>query len=185
MVVLLIMAILLAIAIPTFLGVSGSANDRAAQSNLNTALTNVKSFYNSNSQTFGTSAATLVGSISTQEPSISWTTGASGSSGTISVDVAADGNAVVLAALAKTNTCWYVIDNEVDETGAATPPSWEGATQPPPTGAVDTLKPGTFYGSTNVGGSSATKCTADSAGSATSWNNVQAGQQGFQSAPAA
>ena len=39
MVVLLILAILLAIAIPTFLGVTGGANDRAAQSNLNTALT--------------------------------------------------------------------------------------------------------------------------------------------------
>ena len=39
MVVLLILAILLAIAIPTFLGVTKSANDRAAQSNLNTALT--------------------------------------------------------------------------------------------------------------------------------------------------
>ena len=38
MVVLLILAILLAIAIPTFLGVTKSANDRAAQSNLNTAL---------------------------------------------------------------------------------------------------------------------------------------------------
>ena len=36
MVVLLILAILLAIAIPTFLGVTKSANDRAAQSNLNT-----------------------------------------------------------------------------------------------------------------------------------------------------
>ena len=42
MVVLLILAILLAIAIPTFLGVTGGANDRAAQSNLNTALTTAK-----------------------------------------------------------------------------------------------------------------------------------------------
>ncbi len=45
MVVLLIIAILLAIAIPTFLGVSGSANDRAAQSNLTNALTEVKALY--------------------------------------------------------------------------------------------------------------------------------------------
>ena len=37
MVVLLIIAILLAIAIPTFLGVTGSANDRASQSNLTNA----------------------------------------------------------------------------------------------------------------------------------------------------
>src|SRR5665213_1992851 len=42
MVVLLILAILLAIAIPTFLGVTKSANDRAAQSNLNTGMLNAK-----------------------------------------------------------------------------------------------------------------------------------------------
>src|ERR1700689_5035634 len=50
MVVLLILSILLAIAIPTFLGVTKSANDRAAQSNLNTALTTVKSYFENNSQ---------------------------------------------------------------------------------------------------------------------------------------
>src|ERR1039458_10064870 len=52
MVVLLIMAILLAIAIPTFLGVTKSANDRAAQSNLNTAMLNAKAAYQSNSQSY-------------------------------------------------------------------------------------------------------------------------------------
>ncbi len=55
MVVLLILAILLAIAIPTFLGVTKSANDRAAQSNLNTALLNAKAQYQQNSQTYPTS----------------------------------------------------------------------------------------------------------------------------------
>src|ERR1700726_1443014 len=45
MVVLLIIAILLAIAIPTFLGVTGSANDRAAQSNLTNGLTEAKALY--------------------------------------------------------------------------------------------------------------------------------------------
>jgi len=40
LVVLLIIGILLAIAIPTFLSVTKSANDTAAQSNLQTALTN-------------------------------------------------------------------------------------------------------------------------------------------------
>ncbi len=52
MVVLLILAILLAIAIPTFLGVTGGANDRAAQSNLNTALTTVKAAAANNNQTY-------------------------------------------------------------------------------------------------------------------------------------
>ena len=52
MVVLLILAILLAIAIPTFLGVTGGANDRAAQSNLNTALTTAKAAAANNNQTY-------------------------------------------------------------------------------------------------------------------------------------
>src|SRR5664279_2517416 len=69
MVVLLILAILLAIAIPTFLGVTKSANDRAAQSNLNTAMINAKAAYQSNSQTYaGVTTATL----SSAEPSLSF-----------------------------------------------------------------------------------------------------------------
>ncbi len=56
MVVLLILAILLAIAIPTFLGVTKSANDRAAQSNLNTALLNAKAQYQQNSQAYPATA---------------------------------------------------------------------------------------------------------------------------------
>ena len=58
MVVLLILAILLAIAIPTFLGVTKSANDRAAQSNLNTALINAKTIFQGNNQGY---ALTTVG----------------------------------------------------------------------------------------------------------------------------
>ena len=58
MVVLLILAILLAIAIPTFLGVTKSANDRAAQSNLNTALVNAKSIFQNNSQSYALAGGT-------------------------------------------------------------------------------------------------------------------------------
>ena len=56
MVVLLIIAILLAIAIPTFLGVSGSAKDRAAQSNLTTALTDTIAYYQ-NTQNYDASSS--------------------------------------------------------------------------------------------------------------------------------
>src|SRR5437588_44565 len=45
MVVVLIIAILLAIAIPTFLGSRSKAQDRAAQSNLRNALTAEKTYY--------------------------------------------------------------------------------------------------------------------------------------------
>src|SRR5271165_7569695 len=52
LVVLLIIGILLAIAIPTFLSVTKSANDTAAQSNLQTALTGAKTYYTENNQTY-------------------------------------------------------------------------------------------------------------------------------------
>src|SRR3984957_10647063 len=69
MVVLLIIAILLAIAIPTFLGVTGSANDRAAQSNLTSALTEASAVYQANNQVYtGISTALL-----TSAPEFTWT----------------------------------------------------------------------------------------------------------------
>ena len=117
MVVLLILAILLAIAIPTFLGVTKSANDRASQSNLNTAVTNAKAYYQQNGQTYGTggAAATVQGALSTQEPSLTFTTGAitagSGAGSIVSVYVSQDGNGVVLTAWSKAGWCWVLADN--------------------------------------------------------------------------
>jgi type IV pilus assembly protein PilA len=131
MVVLLILAILLAIAIPTFLGVTKTANDRAAQSNLNTALVNAKSIFQTNGQSYALTGATgaasqtannasMVTSLGSAGTSLSFTTGTvTGglSPATVSVNVAQDGNGVILAEQAKgTNTCWYVIDNPVAET---------------------------------------------------------------------
>ena len=70
MVVLLIMAILLAIAIPTFLGVKGGAQDRAAQSNLSNALISAKAVYTQ--QASYPAVAALQGTLSTQEPELSF-----------------------------------------------------------------------------------------------------------------
>src|SRR5277367_2246152 len=70
MVVLLIIAILLAIAIPTFLGVTTSANDRASQSNLTNALTEVKAQYQ-NSQSYLT-ASLPTATLTASAPEFSW-----------------------------------------------------------------------------------------------------------------
>ena len=118
MVVLLIIAILLAIAIPTFLGVSGSANDRAAQSNLTNALTEVKAQFQ-NSQTY-LSGSLPVATLNSSAPEFTWTQNAAvPSEGTnvvseYPVDVASngDGEGVILATYSKTNTCWYAVDLE-------------------------------------------------------------------------
>ncbi len=133
MVVLLILAILLAIAIPTFLGVTKSANDRAAQSNLNTALLNAKAQYQNNSQAYPTTA-NLVTALTSAEPSLSFQAGASADQNHISVFVSTDTNALVLAAYSKaTSNCWIVVDQPV-QTAVATP----FAAAQTPTVAVDT-----------------------------------------------
>ena len=52
MVVLLVMAILLLIAIPTYLGTTSAADDRSAQSNLVTALTDARTQFQDGGQTY-------------------------------------------------------------------------------------------------------------------------------------
>jgi len=111
MAVLLIMAILLAIAIPTFLGVSKSANDRAAQSNLNTAMLNAKATYQSNSQSYGAPKPVNSTVLKSAEPGLSFTGGNSSGPGVVSVYPTADGKGMVLASLSKSNNCWYLVDN--------------------------------------------------------------------------
>ena len=116
MVVLLILAILLAIAIPTFLGVTGSANDRSAQSNLNTALTNAKTVYEQSNQLYPTTALTLAITIGQNEPSLPMNTtvtaGGALGVGQVSAVTSADANGAVVFSLAnKTNECWWIADN--------------------------------------------------------------------------
>ena len=122
MVVLLILAILLAIAIPTFLGVTQSANDRAAQSNLHTAWVNADSIFQTNAQSFP-AASTLAASLTVAEPALSFVSGTVNASSntpqtSVGVAVSNDGQAVMLAEMAKgTGTCWYQADVEIAQTG--------------------------------------------------------------------
>jgi prepilin-type N-terminal cleavage/methylation domain-containing protein len=125
MVVLLIIAILLAIAIPTFLGVANSAGDRAAQSNLTNALTEAKALYQDAATYAPGNVAMTTGTFSSSAPEFSWTTG-TGTTGGCSasptdciseqvVDAGAltDGQGIILAAYSsKTQSCWYALDLE-------------------------------------------------------------------------
>jgi type IV pilus assembly protein PilA len=113
MVVLLIMAILLAIAIPTFLGVKGGAQDRAAQSNLTNGLTSAKALYSS----VGSYpvAASFTATMATQEPELTFTTASVAASGNnISFDISGDGQQILLVNYSPNNggTCWAVSDND-------------------------------------------------------------------------
>jgi type IV pilus assembly protein PilA len=119
MVVLLIIAILLAIAIPTFLGVTNTAGDRAAQSNLTNALTEAKALYEVN-ESYSTSGASYTsGQFASQAPEFTWTTGNCTtqsncvSFAVFSVGSTNDGQGLALAVWsAKTSTCWYAWDVE-------------------------------------------------------------------------
>jgi type IV pilus assembly protein PilA len=183
MVVLLILAILLAIAIPTFLGVTKSANDRAAQSNLNTAFVNAKAAFQSNSQAYAGSAA-LVTSLISAEPSLSFITGATAlttgtAQSTVSVTTATDGNAVVMAVLSKgTGNCWYLIDNTQAE-GTTTNAPWTGSTFVAPVSATATstgtgfpFTPGTWYGEWKNTSGTAPTCNATTAPTAAGGTTV-------------
>ena len=81
MVVLLIIAILLAIAIPTFLGVTSSANDRAAQSNLTNGLTEATAQYQSGGQSYSGISALLNSSA----PEYAWASGSGTSTASLSL----------------------------------------------------------------------------------------------------
>jgi type IV pilus assembly protein PilA len=76
MVVVLIIAILLAIAIPTFLGAQNRAKDRSAQSNLRNALTAAKTLATDKEGQFQNSAGTVItnADMFATEPSLSFNT---------------------------------------------------------------------------------------------------------------
>jgi len=108
MVVVLIIAILIAIAIPTFLGARTRAQDRQAQSNLRNAFAAEKVVYTDN-QAYTTDAATLSG----VEPSLNYTasTAVTNAADAKSIYVNVDANgAVELGTKSKSNTCFYMKD---------------------------------------------------------------------------
>ena len=122
MVVLLIMAILLAIAIPTFLGVKTGAYDRGMQSDLTNALTSAEAGY-ATGGSYAAVAAEIV-SLSSYEPNISFESGAATEGGThpnnLSVNTSSDGQELLLVGYSQSGTCWAAADNEGDLTGYIT-----------------------------------------------------------------
>ena len=119
MVVVLIIAILLAIAIPTFLGARTKAQDRAAQSNLRNALTAEKTYYTDAQQ-----YTTLAASLAAIEPAIQWTTSAPTTGQVQTTVTSANGtlDQVLLTAKSASGTCFSIVDET--NTGTAAPGTW-------------------------------------------------------------
>ena len=103
MVVVLIIAILIAIAIPTFLGLRSRAQNRAAQSDLRNALTAAKAFY-TDKDTFTGFNETSAEAV---EPSINFE--ADGSKTEVGIQVALD-NTVMLTKQSASNSWYCAVD---------------------------------------------------------------------------
>jgi type IV pilus assembly protein PilA len=170
MVVVLIMGILMAIAIPTFLATQGSAHDAAAKSNATNALTNEKAYFESN-QVFLDAPSSTNGN--TLDSNLPWGTGANDvvamagvtpfatpfaeiSSGTTSTILLIEANS-------KSGDCFYIYDNESGATptlGYAETSGGCNATPPVPTAAQVTA---------NAGKNAGANIVANASLAATSW----------------
>jgi type IV pilus assembly protein PilA len=106
MVVVLIIAILIAIAIPTFLGARNRANDRAAQSSLRNALTAAKTSFTDTSDYSG---ATIAG-LTAIEPSLKFQA-TSNTFTQVSVIAAPSGNTWWAEVFSKSGKCYGIEDN--------------------------------------------------------------------------
>ncbi len=118
MVVVLIIGILIAIAIPTFLGARARAQDRAAQSSLRNAVTSAKTIFTDN-EDYAAADTTALGAA---EPSLKFVGSAAASTDQNTVSVASasvappGGSAPVknnrfsAAVQSASGTCWYIQD---------------------------------------------------------------------------
>jgi type IV pilus assembly protein PilA len=120
MVVVLVIAILIAIAIPTFLGARERAQDRAAQSNLRNALTAAKVFYVDNEH-YNAADTDLEGI----EPSLDFDTVANADTdivGFVVEDVVAadDDNNIVTFVTQSASGTWFCISDTAQGAGSGT-----------------------------------------------------------------
>lgn len=108
MVVVLIIAVLLAIAIPTFLGAQSKAKDRSAQSSARNAITAANTIY-ADTGSFAGATTTELGVV---EPSLTYAAAADASQGPKNVSVDPGTTVIYMAAKSETGTCFYIKDDK-------------------------------------------------------------------------
>jgi type IV pilus assembly protein PilA len=123
MVVVLIIGILIAIALPTFLNARTKAQNRAAQSGVRQTFSASKVVYTDNDVYPATAA--MVTQLTAGEPSLQYAAAASADPHTVSVGVnaaashgAAIGQVLGLAAKSDSGACFLLVDYEAAPTGA-------------------------------------------------------------------
>ena len=112
MVVVLIIGILVAIALPTFLGARTRAQDRAAQSSIRNALTAGRVLFSDNEDYTGASIAALAA----VEGSIGWQDENTPSGGPTDVSRDNSANVLVLAAYSHSGRCFFLRDDPPTDT---------------------------------------------------------------------
>jgi type IV pilus assembly protein PilA len=105
MVVVLIIAILIAIAIPTFLGARKRAQDKQAQSNLRNALTAEKTYYVDNQAYTAT-----VADLQDIESALNFASADASARGVLPFVVAGDDQVVILQSASKSGTTFCLAD---------------------------------------------------------------------------
>jgi Tfp pilus assembly protein PilE len=116
--VLLIIGVLLAIAIPTFLSVTKGANGTAAQANLTSSLTGAKAYYTDSNQSYtglisGNGVGGKTSTLSQIDTGLDYVSGAFAPGGkTIDLQTAPNGTWLEMAAWAPgQQDCWLIFDN--------------------------------------------------------------------------
>jgi type IV pilus assembly protein PilA len=116
MVVVLIIAILIAIAIPTFLGARKRAQDRGAQSNVRNGFTAEKVHYTDNQ-----SYSTVVADLAAIEPSLTFVNSEAVETATannvlVHIDAATDPDTLYMSVQSKSGSCFYLKDDGASAT---------------------------------------------------------------------
>jgi type IV pilus assembly protein PilA len=166
MVVLLIMGILLAIAIPTFLGVTGSAKDKGAQSDLTNADTTGKVFYENNvSYIAATDSSPMsTGYLQSAEPQLQFVAqgAANSAKNQVWLAVSTNGNSAMYGTWSPTGVCWFLVDNEGGTNSSMS--------------AWGSPSPGTHYGYTVVANAGGCVPGNPQSGWGTTWPAAPAGK---------
>jgi len=112
MVVVLILGILVAIALPTFLGARNRAQDRAAQSSVRQAFTAGRVVFS----TDGDYNGATVGDMMAVDDSVQWVTELVESDGPTKVSGDTAGGILVIAAFSKASNCFFLRDDPPNDT---------------------------------------------------------------------
>ena len=141
MVVVFVIGILIAIALPTFLGARTRAQNRACQSDLRDALVAAKTMYTDNSSYLLANEVVATG-LPTVEPSLNYvisTTASTVAAPALSVSAPAGGVVWGAARMSASGTCYRIYDTAAANTKCTQAPTLTACTG----GAVTTLAPTT------------------------------------------